>query len=153
MEGMERGKSIEPARAPRATDTGSAAASGKALWAGRIMSGLAILFLAFDAVGKLLRLAPVIEGSTQLGYPASVVFGLGVVLLVCVVTYAIRPTSILGAILLTGYLGGAIATHVRVGNPLFTHTLFPIYVAVLIWGGLYLRDARLRAIIPLRVRD
>jgi len=152
MEVMERGKPIEPARTPRATDTPTASGKGR-LWAGRIMSGLAILFLAFDAVGKLLRLAPVIEGSTQLGYPASVVFGLGVVLLVSVVTYAIRPTSILGAILLTGYLGGAIATHVRVGNPLFTHTLFPIYVAILIWGGLYLRDARLRAIIPLRVRD
>ncbi len=151
---VEKGKSIEPARAPSATDTRTAVASGKGrLWAGRIMSGLAILFLAFDAVGKLLRLAPVIEGSTQLGYPASVVFGLGVVLLVCVVTYAIRRTSILGAILLTGYLGGAIATHVRVGNPLFSHALFPIYVALLIWGGLYLRDARLRAIIPLRVRD
>jgi len=153
MEVMERGKSIEPARPPRATDTGTAAASGKGLWAGRIMSGLAILFLAFDAVGKLLRLAPVIEGSTQLGYPASVVFGLGVILLVSVITYAIPATSVLGAILLTGYLGGAIATHVRVGNPLFSHILFPIYVAALIWGGLYLRDPRLRAIIPLRVRD
>lgn len=150
---LERGKSIEAASVPRATDTRTAVVSGKRLWAGRIMSGLAILFLAFDAVGKLLRLAPVIEGSTQLGYPARVVFGLGVVLLVCVVTYAIRSTSILGAILLTGYLGGAIATHVRVGNPLFSHTLFPIYVAVLIWGGLYLRDARLRAIVPLRARD
>jgi hypothetical protein len=150
---VEKGKSSEAARDPRVADTRTAAASGKGLWAGRIMSGLAILFLAFDAVGKLLRLAPVIEGSTQLGYPASAVFGLGVVLLVCVVTYAVRPTSILGAILLTGYLGGAIATHVRVGNPLFSHTLFPIYVAVLIWGGLYLRDARLRAIIPLRARD
>ena len=153
MEVMERGKSIEPARAQRATDTRTAAASGKRLWAGRIMSGLAILFLAFDAVAKLLRLAPVIEGSTQLGYPASVVFGLGVILLVSVITYAIPATSVLGAILLTGYLGGAIATHVRVGNPLFSHTLFPIYVAALIWGGLYLRDPRLRAIIPLRVRD
>ena len=150
---VEKGKSSEAARDPRGADTRTAAASGKGLWAGRIMSGLAILFLAFDAVGKLLRLAPVSEGSTQLGYPASAVFGLGVVLLVCVVTYAVRPTSILGAILLTGYLGGAIATHVRVGNPLFSHTLFPIYVAVLIWGGLYLRDARLRAIIPVRARD
>jgi hypothetical protein len=150
---VERGKSIEATRVPGATDTRTAVVPGKGLWAGRIMSGLAILFLAFDAVGKLLRLAPVIEGSARLGYPVSAIFGLGVVLLVCVVTYAIRPTSILGAILLTGYLGGAIATHVRVGDPLFSHTLFPIYIAVLIWGGLYLRDARLRAMIPLRARD
>ena len=143
----ERGKSIE------ATDARSAAASGKRLWAGRIMSGLAILFLAFDAVAKLLRLPPVLEGTAKLGYPVSVVFGLGTVLLVCVILYAIPRTSILGAILLTGYLGGAIATHVRVSDPLFSHTLFPIYVAILTWGGLYLRDDRLRALIPLRARD
>ena len=94
--------------------------------------------------------APVVEGTVQLGYPESVLLGLGIVLLTCTVLYMIPRTAILGAILLTGYLGGAIATHVRVGSPLFSHTLFPVYVALLIWGGLYLRDDRLRALIPLR---
>lgn len=119
--------------------------SRAAVWAGRVMSGVATLFLLFDSVLKLMRLPPVIEGAKQLGYPTAVVFGLGVVLLVCVLTYAAPRTSTLGAVLLTGYLGGAVATHVRVADPLFSHTLFPVYVAVLIWGGLFLRDARVRA--------
>jgi hypothetical protein len=128
-------------------------ASRRALVTGRILSGLVIAFLTFDAVAKLAEVREVLEGTARLGYPPSVAFGLGVVLLACVVVYAIPRTSVLGAILLTGYLGGAIATHVRVGAPLFTHTLFPIYVAVLLWGGMYLRDGRLRAMIPLRARD
>ena len=128
-------------------------ASSKQLWLGRVLSGLAILFLAFDAVAKLLELPMVIEGTRRVGYPPSVVFGLGLVLLACVLAYAIPRTAIVGAILLTGYLGGAIATHVRIGDPLFSHTLFPIYVALVAWGGLYLRDRRLRAILPLVVRD
>jgi hypothetical protein len=78
------------------------------------------------------------------------VFGLGVILLSCVVAYAIPRTSVLGALLLTGYLGGAVATHVRVANPLFSHVLFPTYIAALLWGGLILRDARLRALLPIR---
>jgi len=123
----------------------------KRLWAGRIMSGVAVLFLLFDSVGKVLKLAPVVEGTTQLGYPVSVLLGIGTVELLCLVVYMIPRTSILGAILLTGYLGGAVATHVRIGSPLFSHVLFPIYVAVLIWGGLYLRDERLRTVIPLRM--
>jgi hypothetical protein len=120
--------------------------SATRLWTGRIMSALAILFLLFDTVGKLLRLAPFVEGTTQLGYPASVVLGIGVLELLCLVGYLIPRTAILGAVMLTGYLGGAVATHVRVGSPLFTHILFPIYVGVLIWGGLYLRDPRLRGL-------
>ena len=119
-------------------------------WAGRILSGLAIAFLLFDSAAKVLQLAPAVEGTVQLGYPESVLLGIGVIQLLCVVAYMIPRTSILGAVLLTGYLGGAIATHVRVGSPLFTHTLFPIYVAVLIWGGLYLRDNRVRALISAR---
>jgi hypothetical protein len=91
-----------------------------------------------------------VEGSIQLGYPEKVVLAIGVVLLVCTLLYVIPQTSILGAILPTGYLGGAIATHVRVGNPLFTHVLFPVYVGVMVWRGLFLRDNRLRALIPLR---
>jgi DoxX-like protein len=120
------------------------------LWTGRLMSGLPALFLLVDGVGKLIKPAPVVEGTLQLGYPESVLLGLGIVLLACTVLYTIPGTAILGAILLTGYLGGAVATHVRVGSPLFTHILFPVYLAVLLWGGLYLRDERLRALLPLR---
>ena len=120
------------------------------IWIGRVLSTLAILFLLFDAIVKLLQLQVAVEGTTQLGYPASVVFGIGVVEIVCLALYVIPQTSVLGAILFTGYLGGAIATHVRIGSPLFTHVLFPIYVAVLLWGGLYAREHRLRPLIPLR---
>jgi DoxX-like family len=122
----------------------------KIVWIGRVLSALAILFLSFDAVVKLLRLPVAVEGTTQLGYPGSVVLGIGIVELVCLVLYVVPHTSVLGAILFTGYLGGAIATHVRIGSPLFTHVLFPIYVAVLIWGGLYAREHRLRSLIPIR---
>ena len=124
--------------------------SRKGLWTGRVLSGLAVLFLLFDTLIKVLKLAPAVEGTTALGYPASVVRGIGIIELVCLVLYVIPRTSVLGAILLTGYLGGAIATHVRVGSPLLTHTLFPIYVALLIWGGRFLRDDRLRTLIPFR---
>ena len=120
------------------------------LWTGRIMSALPALFLLVDGVGKLIKPAPVVEGTVQLGYPESVLLGLGIVLLTCTILYTIPRTAILGAILLTGYLGGAIATHVRVGSPLFSHILFPVYLGVLIWGGLYLRDERLRTVFPLR---
>lgn len=124
--------------------------SKKGLWAGRIVSGLAVLFLLFDSLIKVMKLAPAVEGTTALGYPATVVRGIGVIELICLILYVVPRTSVFGAILLTGYLGGAIATHVRVGSPLLTHTLFPIYVALLIWGGLFLRDDRLRTLIPLR---
>jgi hypothetical protein len=91
-----------------------------------------------------------LEGTARLGYSVSIVFPLGIVLLVCVVLYMIPRTSILGAILLTGYLGGAVASNVRVGNPLFGYILAPVYVAVLLWIGLFLRDSRVRELIPLR---
>ena len=109
-----------------------------------------MLFLLFDSTGKLLQVQPVIDGTIQLGYPRDIVFSLGVILLSCVVAYVIPRTSVLGALLLTGYLGGAVATHVRVENPLFSHVLFPTYVAALLWGGLILRDARLRSFLPIR---
>jgi hypothetical protein len=112
------------------------------LWAGRVLSGLAVLFLAFDASMKLLQLAPAMEGTTQLGYPASTVLPIGVLQAVLLVVYLLPRTAVPGAILWTGYLGGAIATHVRVENPWFTHILFPIYVAALLWGGLWLRGYR-----------
>lgn len=119
------------------------------LWAGRIMSLLPALFLILDGVAKLAKPAAVVEGTIQLGYPDSCIVPLGIVLLASTVLYLVPRTAILGAILLTGYFGGAIATHVRVGNPLATHTLFPVYFAILMWGGLWLRDSRLRALIPL----
>jgi DoxX-like protein len=126
-------------------------ASG-AVWTGRTLSALAVLFLALDSAGKLLEVPPVMAGSTQLGYPASTVFGLGMTLLLCLIAYVMPPTSALGAVLLTGFLGGAVATHVRVGSPWLTHTLFPVYVASLVWGGLLLRDPRVRALLPWRAR-
>ena len=122
------------------------------LWIGRALSALGVLFLTFDATMKLLRLPMAIDGTTELGYPASVVFPLGIVQVVCLILYLLPRTSAFGAVLWTGYLGGAIATHVRLGNPLLTHVLFPVYVALLLWGGLWLRDARLRALLPLTVR-
>ena len=122
--------------------------SKRAAWTGRIMSGLAVAFLIFDSLGKLLEVQPVIDGTKQLGYSPDLVFGLGVTLISCVLAYLVPWTSVLGAVLLTGYLGGAVATHVRVGNPLVTHILFPTYIAALLWGGLVLRDARLRALLP-----
>jgi hypothetical protein len=120
------------------------------MWTGRIMSGVPALFLFVDAIGKLMKPKAVVDGTVQLGFPESVLLGLGIVLLVCTILYVIPRTAILGAILLTGYLGGAIATHVRVGHPLFSHVLFPIYVGMLLWGGIYLREPRLRALIPFR---
>ncbi len=122
----------------------------KRLWTGRILSGLVIAFLAFDGVLKLIKPPLVVEGTRQLGYPVESIIGIGIVLLVCLAAYVVPRTAILGAVLLTGYLGGAIATHVRVGDPLLSHTLFPIYVAALIWGGLYLRDNRLRGVLGRR---
>jgi hypothetical protein len=132
------------------TFAASSASSKTAVVTGRILSGLAAAFLVFDSVGKLLRVQPVVEGTASLGYPVSVIFPLGVTLLTCVFVYLMPRTAVLGALLLTGYLGGAVATHVRVGSPVFSHVLFPTYVAALLWGGLMLRDSRLRAFLPVR---
>jgi len=114
-------------------------------WTGRVLSGLAILFLAWDAGIKLVVLAPVAEAFTRLGYPVSLAVGIGLLELACLALYVIPRTSVLGAVLLTGFLGGAISTHVRVQDPLLTHSFFPIYVGLLVWGGLLLRDAGVRA--------
>jgi DoxX-like family len=120
----------------------------KTRWAGRILVALSVLFLLFDAAGHLIVPAAVVEAFNRLGYPLSLSPALAIVELVCLVAYVIPKTAILGAILLTGYLGGAVATHLRVRDPLFD-TLFPIIFGVLVWAGLYLRDPRLRALIPL----
>lgn len=117
-------------------------------WAGYIISALPVLFLLMDAVGKFVQPEPVVSGTVELGYSESVILPLGVLLLACVVLYVIPRTAVLGAILLTGYLGGAVATHVRVGSPTFTHLLFPVYIGILLWLGLYLRSRKLRELIP-----
>jgi len=120
-----------------------------AVWTGRTLSSLAIAFLLLDGVMKLFTPAPVVEAMIRLGYPVSESVGIGMVLLACVALYAIPRTSFLGAILLTGYLGGAVATHVRVSDPLFSHILFPIYFGTVIWLGLFLRNQKLRTLVPL----
>lgn len=132
------------------TAVGVAPTSTKGLWAGRIISGLVILFMLFDCGIKLAKAKPAIEGTMRLGYPAEAVFGIGAILLACTILYAIPQTAIFGAILLTGYLGGAVASNVRVENPLVSNTLFPVYVAILMWLGVYLREERLRALVPFR---
>ena len=132
------------------SESPTAPVSKQWLWAGRIMGGVVVLFLLFDSVIHLLRIAPVVAAFAQLGYPVSVARALGVLELVCVVLYLIPRTSVLGAILLAGYLGGAVATQLRIDSPLFSTVLFPVYVGVILWGALYLRDDRLRALIPLR---
>lgn len=126
--------------------------SAAAMWIGWILSGLVILFLLMDGVIKLVPVAAVTDTMQQLGYSGSVdqARGLGVLTLFCAVLYAVPRTAVLGAILLTGLLGGAIATHLRVDSPLFSHLLFGLYVGLMAWGGLYLRDPALRALLPMR---
>jgi hypothetical protein len=131
------------------SDNQAVTVSTKVLWAGWIMSGLPALFLLVDAIMKLVKPVPVVEATVRLGYPEGAIVPLGIVLLTATVIYLIPRTAILGAILLTGYLGGAVATHVRVGENLFSIT-FPIIFGVLLWGGLYLRELRLRSLVPLR---
>lgn len=118
-------------------------------WTGWGMTALMIAFLLFDSISKLLLERHVVEATTKIGYPLDVIRPLGFVGLVCTILYAIPRTSILGAILLTGYLGGAIASKVRIEDPMFSSVLFGGYFGILVWGGLYLRDERLRALIPL----
>src|SRR5262245_42634916 len=119
------------------------------LWAGRIISALPVVFLLIDGIMKIVKPAVVVEATVKLGYPESVIPGLGVVLIACTVIYLIPRTAALGAILLTGYLGGAVATHVRVGNPIFP-VIFPVILGAMLWGGLYLRNARLRKLISVQ---
>jgi hypothetical protein len=122
-----------------------------ALWTGRVLSGLVILFLTVDGAIKLVPIQPVIDSLRELGYPTSVSFArfIGVVTLVGAALYAWPRTSLLGAVLLTGLMGGAIATHLRLDHPLFSHTLFGVYLGLLLWAGLWLRDEHLRRLMPL----
>jgi DoxX-like family len=137
---------------PMSTIAETAPVSKPALWLGRILSGLVILFLLLDGAIKLVPWPIVTETLDRMGYGSSESLArtLGAVTVACTVLYAIPPTSILGAILLTGYLGGAIASHVRIGSPLFSHLLFGFYLGLMLWGGLWLRDGSLRALIPFR---
>lgn len=119
-------------------------------WTGRSASTLVIVFLLADALGKLLELDPVVQASRQIGFPVGLTRPLGTVILACAVLYAVPRTAVLGAVILTGLLGGAVAAQLRIGTPLLSHVLFGVYVGVLAWGGLWLRDQRLRALMPLR---
>ena len=121
---------------------------GKMWWTGFVMSAIVVLFLLMDAGMKLAAVRPVLEAGQQIGFPGvGMARMLGALLLICTLLYAYPRTSLLGAILVTGFLGGAVATHVRLGNPLFSHVLFGVYVGVLLWGGLILRDPRVRALL------
>ncbi|HEX3377056.1 MAG TPA: DoxX family protein [Candidatus Acidoferrales bacterium] len=122
--------------------------SMKSIWAGRIISGLITAFMIFDAVIHMMKPAPVVEAFAKLNFPLSFAVPLGIVELLCIVLYVVPSTSILGAILLTSYLGGAVAIQLPTGNPFFGEILFPVYIGVFLWGGIYLRDARLRSLIP-----
>jgi hypothetical protein len=119
------------------------------LWAGRIVSALVVLFMIFDGMTKIMKVPQVLEASVRIGFPESTIVGIGAVLLVSTALYVFPPTSVLGAILLTGYLGGATAANVRAASPAF-NTGFPIMFGILVWLGLYLRESRLRALVPLR---
>jgi hypothetical protein len=131
--------------------TSQTASNSKAMhWAGWAMSGLTMSFMLFDGLSKLALERHVVEATTKIGYPVDVIRPLGVVLLGCTILYAIPRTAIFGAILLTGFLGGAVASKVRIEDPLFSSILFGVYFGIIAWGGLFLRDDRLRSLIPLR---
>jgi len=119
-------------------------------WPGRVLTAVPVLFLAFDVTIKLMRIQPVVDSFTQLGIPVELARVVGTVELICLVLYCIPRTAVLGATLLTGYLGGAVLTHLRIGSPLLSHTLFPVYLGIMLWGALWLRDLRVRVLIPLR---
>jgi DoxX-like family len=130
----------------------AAPVSRASLWVGRILSWIVLLFLIFDGVTKVLKASPSVKGTMELGYSEALVPVIGMILLVCVLFYAIPQTQVLGAILITGYLGGAVASQVRVGKPLFSNELFPIYFAGLVWLAIFLQDGRLRELVPFRSR-
>ena len=135
---------LESAVLPASTATRE---STRTRWAGRILSGIAVLFLVFDAGFKLVGSSQAVQGTAELGWPPHHLATLAMIQVVCLVLYLVPRTAPIGAVLWTGYFGGAIATHLRLDNPLLSHTLFPIYIAALLWGGLYLRDARVRALL------
>jgi hypothetical protein len=142
----DRASAARPSREGTPPAPSTSVPGKKALWTGRVLTGLATLFLLVDASFKFMTTPEAVTATRELGWPTNVIPLLGVIELVCLALYLVPRTAVLGAVLWTGYLGGAIATHLRIGNPLLTHTLFPIYVAALIWGGLWLRERRLRGL-------
>jgi DoxX-like family len=130
----------------------AAPVSRASLWAGRIISWIVLLFLIFDGAAEVWKASPSVKGTMELGYSEALVPVIGSILLVCVLFYAIPQTQVLGAILITGYLGGAVASQVRVGKPLLSNELFPIYFGTLVWLALFLQDGRLRALVPFHSR-
>lgn len=124
--------------------------SMKKIWTGRVLSALIVLFMTMDGVMKLFKPVPVLKASAELGWPESIIVATGIILLFCTLLYAVPRTAVLGAILLTGYPGGAVAIQWRIGHPLFSETLFPVYMGIVVWAGLFLRDQRLCEMIPLR---
>ena len=120
------------------------------IWTGRIISGIVVIFLLFDSITKIMQNPYVLKASANLGYGAGSIEAVGIILLTCIVLYVIPRTSILGAVLLTGYLGGAVDANLRAGTPLFSNLLFPVYFGILVWAGLYLRNSRVREIFSLR---
>src|SRR3984893_17061098 len=143
-----------PKETAMSTMAEAAPVSRPALWLGRVLSGLVIVFMLFDGAIKLVPWPVVTETMDRIGYGSSETLArsLGIITLVCTILYAIPPTSILGAILLTRYLGGAIASQLRIGSALFSHILFGLYLGLMVWGGLWLRDRNLRTLIPFRRR-
>jgi hypothetical protein len=123
-------------------------ANNKMLWTGRVLSGIAVLFLFMDGVTHVMNIAPVVDAMSRLGFPVTTAPKIGVLELVLLVLYVVPRTALLGAILWMGILGGAVASHIRVGDPLFTHVLFGVYVGILLWLGLYLREPKLRGLLP-----
>ena len=144
-----RSASYDTARSSSTTSR-SSLPSRRSVITGRVLTGIVALLLTLDAGIKLVGAKAAVEGSAQLGFTPQQVFVIGVIAAICLVLYLIPRTAPIGAVLWTGYFGGAIVTHLRVGNPLFTHILPPIYVSILIWGSLYLRDPRVRAVIGKR---
>ncbi len=133
-----------------AAESQTMASTKKMMWAGRAISTFVVLFLVLDSTMKLVRLPMVLDAFKQLGYSPDLSVTIGAMLLLCTVIYVVPQTAVLGAILLTGYLGGAVATNLRIGAPMFSHILFPVYMGAMVWGGLYLRDGRLRELVPVK---
>jgi hypothetical protein len=120
------------------------------LWTGRVLSGITVLFMLFDAISKLALESHVVDATTKIGYPVAAIRPIGLIALLCTILYSVPRTAILGAILLTGFYGGAVASKIRIEDPLFSSILFAVYLGLIAWGGLYLRDQRLRTLFPFR---
>lgn len=132
------------------TSTRASASGRGGVWTGRVLSGIAVLFMLFDSITKIIQVPEVLKASANLGYGAGTIQIVGIILLACVVVYVIPRTSIIGAVLLTGYLGGAVEANLRAGTPLFSNLLFPVYFGIVVWAGLYLRNRRVREFFSLR---